>query len=165
MEVGGGNGIRGRAKRLRSFHCWRGGKPWRGHDKARAAKQTDTGRGRVMRISGLLYWRILAAVGTPKGVHSALSGTGEQQEQRDDPSHVIHYAPKDGLDGFWAVPRNAFQGAATKLSLICSEWTEPSSVGSGSPRNGHSKESRRNGGDILPWALVLAVEQSFQVPL
>ena len=48
----------------------------------------------MMRISGLLYWRILAAVGTPKSVYSALSGTGKQQEERDDPGHANHYGLK-----------------------------------------------------------------------
>jgi hypothetical protein len=47
-----------------------------------------------MRIGGLLRRSVLAAVGTPKSVHSALSGTGKQQEQRDDPGHEVHYAPK-----------------------------------------------------------------------
>lgn len=47
-----------------------------------------------MRVGGLLGRSLLAAVGTPESVHSALSGTGKQQEQRDDPSHDPHYAPK-----------------------------------------------------------------------
>ena len=94
VEVGGGNGISGRTDCLRSLHCWRGRKQWSGHDEARAAKETDTRRGPMMRISGLLYWRILAAVGTPNGVHSALSGTRKQQEQRDDASHDFHYGLK-----------------------------------------------------------------------
>lgn len=37
----------------------------------------------------MLCWRLLAAVGTPQGIHGALAGTGEQQEQRDDTSHAV----------------------------------------------------------------------------
>ena len=94
MEVVGGNGIGGRTKYLRPFRCWRGRENRRAHDEAGAAVQTDTGRGPMMRIGGLLCRSVLAAVGTPKSVHSALSGTGKQQEQRDDPGHEVYYAPK-----------------------------------------------------------------------
>jgi hypothetical protein len=94
VDVGGGNGIRGRGKCLRLFRPWRGRKEWRGDDEARAAEQAHTGRRPMMRISGLLYRRILAAVGTPKSVDSALSRTGQQQEQRDDSGHGNHYGLK-----------------------------------------------------------------------
>ena len=47
-----------------------------------------------MRIGGLLCRSVLAAVGTPKSVRSALSGTGKQQEERDDPGHANHYGLK-----------------------------------------------------------------------
>jgi len=42
-----------------------------------------------MRSGRVLCGRILAAVGTPQGIHGALTGTGKQQEQRDNPSHVV----------------------------------------------------------------------------
>jgi hypothetical protein len=42
----------------------------------------------------VLCGRILAAVGAPQGIDGALAGTGKQQEQRDNPSHGVHYAPK-----------------------------------------------------------------------
>jgi len=48
----------------------------------------------MMRVGGLLCRSLLATVGTPQSIHSALSGTGKQQEQRDDPSHDVHYGPK-----------------------------------------------------------------------
>jgi hypothetical protein len=47
-----------------------------------------------MRSGRVLCGRILAAVGTPQGIHGALAGTGKQQEQRDNPSHRVHYALK-----------------------------------------------------------------------
>ena len=94
VEVDGGNGIRRCRNDLRSFRGWRSRENRRAHDEARAAEQTDTGRRPMMRISGLLYRRILAAVGTPKSVDSALSRTGKQQEQRDDPGHANHYGLK-----------------------------------------------------------------------
>jgi hypothetical protein len=48
----------------------------------------------MMRVGGLLRRSLPAAVGAPQGVYSALSGAGKQQEQRDHPSHEVHYAPK-----------------------------------------------------------------------
>ena len=88
VEGGRENGIRGREKCLRSVRRWRRRENRRGHDEARPAEQTDTGGGPMMGVGGLLYRNLLAAVGTPQSVESALSSTGKQQEQRDDPNHT-----------------------------------------------------------------------------
>ena len=47
-----------------------------------------------MRVARLVRGSLPTAVGTPQGVDSALPGASKQQEQRDDPSHDGHYAPK-----------------------------------------------------------------------
>jgi hypothetical protein len=103
VEVGRGNGIRGREKRLRSFRRWRHGENWRNYDHAGTAEQTDTGgAGSMMRVGGRLCRTLAAAVGAPQGIHNPLPGTGKQQEERDHPRHEVHYAPKARL--YWKSP-------------------------------------------------------------
>ena len=94
VEIEGGNGIRGRAKYLRSFRRWSGRENGPGYDEPGAAEEADTGCRLMMRVGGVLRRSLPAAVGTPQSVDSALSGAGKQQEQGDHPSHEVHYAPK-----------------------------------------------------------------------
>ena len=61
----------------------------------------------MMRVGGLLCGSLPAAVGTPQSVHSALSGAGKQQKERDNPSHQVHYAPIPGGPGAKHSARNA----------------------------------------------------------
>ena len=96
VEISRGNGIGGRKKRVRSFRRWRHREKWRNDDHAGTAEQTDTGARPMVRVSGRVCRSLAAAVGAPQGIHSALAGTGKQQEQRDHPSHEVHYAPRRG---------------------------------------------------------------------
>jgi hypothetical protein len=104
VEIEGGNGIRGRAKYLRSFRRGSGGEDRPGYDEPCAAEEADTGCRLMMRVGGLLHGSLPAAVGTPQGVDSALSGAGKQQKQRDHPSHKVHYAPNERVR--WAARRD-----------------------------------------------------------
>ena len=93
VEIEGGNGIRGRAKYLRSFRRWSGRENRLGYHEPCAAEEADTGCRLMMRVGGLLYRSLPAAVRTPQGVDSPLPGAGKQQEQRDHPSHEFIMLP------------------------------------------------------------------------
>jgi len=95
VEIEGGNGIRGRAEYLRSVRRWNGRQNRPGYHEPCAAEEADTGCRLMMRVGGVLRRSLPATVGTPQSVNSALSGAGKQQEQRDHPSHKVHYAPNE----------------------------------------------------------------------
>lgn len=141
MKVGGRNGIRGRDGGSWTFERWRSMENQRCHHEAGTAEQTHTWRRRMIRICRVLCSGVLAAVRTPHGVHGSLPCIGEQQDQRNDPSHHAHYALKWGdrrcciLIGGCRNPRRPTPAVLSKNRRSSMQWPRVTTAGGGQIEN------------------------------
>lgn len=153
-----GNRLRGREDVSRRERGLVGGQDGIRDDEPRAAKQTNTGRGRMIRVRGRVGRSLPAAVGTPHRIHKTPAGTGQQHQKRHDASHEHIMLQNDGRGRSAkgsSVRRSSASSIGTRAggrsrkghdvcaaSLRPNWWRERTGARSGSSRIGRSGPTR-----------------------